>query len=128
MASKCQGTNINGEPCSARPVLADGYCYWHSPARAADRAENNRKGGQAKSNKARAKKNIPEGMTTADVAGYLGVVFRGVITGRVEPGVGTAAAAVARAMIAVTEAAAVEQMQAQIAELERRLPAKGWSA
>ncbi|MDQ3692225.1 MAG: DUF5763 domain-containing protein [Chloroflexota bacterium] len=127
MASKCQGTNATGEPCSARPILADGYCYWHSPARAADRAENNRRGGLAKSNKARAKKAIPEALTTEELAGWLSVAFKRVLAGSMEPGVATAVATVAKAMLAVNEAGALERFEERLSQLERATR-RGWSA
>jgi len=58
-------------------------------------------------------------MTTDELAGWLGVAFRKVLTGGMEPGVATAAATVARAVIAVSEAAALQRLEDRIDELER---------
>jgi hypothetical protein len=46
------------------------------------------------------------------------VVFRGVIGGKIEPGIGTAAATIARAMIDVARVADFER---QLAEMRREL-------
>jgi len=70
---------------------------------------------------------MPELMTTDEVAAYLGVVFRQLITHRTEPAIATAAAAVARAMIAVAESAAIEQLQRDVEEL-KRAGSKRWPA
>ena len=108
MADPCQATARNGKPCSATPRPGRPYCAWHDPEAAEQRREWSRRGGAARSNASRAKKQMPELMTTDEVAAYLGVVFKQVITHRTEPAIATAAAAVARAMIAVTEAGAIE--------------------
>ncbi len=72
-------------------------------------------------NKQRAKKALPaEPLTAEEVHSYLGVVFRSVIGGKIEPGIATAAASVARAMIDVAKVAAFE---GQLTELRRDLAA-----
>lgn len=47
----CQATTKNGQPCQAT-AGPDGFCFWHSPARAADRAEARHKGGKARHGRA----------------------------------------------------------------------------
>lgn len=122
-AQRCQGTNATGEPCSARPVLADGYCYWHSPARAAERAENNRKGGQARSNKARTRKAYITGdLSLLEVRGLLSVALKDVLNGDCEPGRAQAAASVARAIASITEVADIE---VRLAALEAAATTRG---
>jgi len=118
MDTKCSAANKDGSPCNARP-WREGLCRWHHPDSQATIAAGRRKGGRAKSNKARAKKAIPDAMTTDELAGWLGVAFRKVLTGGMEPGVATAAATVARAVIAVSEAAALQRLEDRIDELER---------
>jgi hypothetical protein len=87
----------------------DRFCPWHSPAWADRRREWSAQGGTNRSNKRRAKKALPaEPLTAAEIHSYLGLVFRGVIGGKLEPGVATAAANVARAMIAVRESSELE--------------------
>ena len=116
MVARCAAITANNTPCSAQPVRADGYCYWHSPALAADRAEARRRGGKAKTNVARAKKQLPaEVMTAVEFQGLVCVVARGVVSGRLTPGVGAAIASLARAHRDLAELGRLEE---QIAELE----------
>ncbi len=123
---KCQAVAKSGNPCGAT-VVADGKCAWHAPSWADRRRQWSAEGGRKRSNASRAKKQMPEVMTTDEVAAYLGVVFRQLITHRTEPAIATAAAAVARAMIAVAESAAIEQLQRDVEEL-KRAGSKRWPA
>jgi hypothetical protein len=92
---------------------------WHSPAKEGERQEWRRRGGVNRSNKARAKKELPaEPLSVAELHAYLGVVFRRVITGATEPGVATAAATVARTM---AELAKTGDLEERLESLERRL-------
>jgi hypothetical protein len=126
MVNRCNAHSATGAPCSAQPVRDDGYCYWHSPATAGERVEARRRGGVNRSNKARAKKELPAGvMTNDELRGLVGLTIKGVLGGRVEPGVGNAVAALARAYVTVTEAGAVEAMQAQVDELRALIAARG---
>ena len=119
MASQCLGTNRDGSPCSGQPRAA-GWCMWHDPTLAAERAAWRAKGGLNRSNKVRAKQQVPAGvMTTDQLRGLVGLTIRGVLGSKIEPGVGNAVAALARAYIAVTEAGAVEDLDRRLAELER---------
>ena len=120
MDSRCLGQNKYGTPCSAAPA-ANGWCRWHDPDLADERAEWRRQGGKARSNAARAKKGLPaEPLTADEIRSHLGVVFLDVIGGRTEPGVGTAAASIARALLDVAKVAEVEQ---QVAQLRRDMTA-----
>ncbi len=123
---KCQSIAKSGNPCGAT-VVADGMCAWHAPSWADRRRQWSAEGGRKRSNASRAKKQMPELMTTDEVAAYLGVVFKQLITHRTEPAIATAAAAVARAMIAVAESAAIEQLQRDVEEL-KRAGSKRWPA
>jgi len=107
-------------------VRDDGYCYWHSPLTASERAEARRRGGQNRSNAARAKKELPAGvMTNDELRGLVGLTIKGVLAGRVEPGIGNSVAALSRAYVAVTEAGAVETLQAQVDELRDLIAMRG---
>jgi len=109
MDAKCCATNKNGSPCSAGPVRDDGYCYWHSPGLADQRRTDRQRGGVARSNVARARKQIAGAvLEPADIQGLLGATLRAVIAGRLEPGIGNAAANIARALVAVREATEIE--------------------
>ncbi|MDP9364810.1 MAG: hypothetical protein M3Q10_11405 [Chloroflexota bacterium] len=111
---RCRATTAAGSPCSAQPVRPSGWCYWHDPTIAAEREAARRRGGRGKSNRARAAKAMPAPMTPADLQALLGVVLRGVVAGRVEPGVGNAAANLGRAIVAVREATTTEERLAAL--------------
>ena len=95
---------------------------WHDPAKAAEMARARRKGGEAKSNKMRAKKAMVNGtLMPAELEGLLGITMSAVINGHKEPAIGNAIANLARAAVAVRDAVAVDE---RITELERRLGSK----
>jgi len=77
-----------------------------------------RKGGRAKSNTARAKRQYTTGSLDSDqILGLVGTTIVGVLAGRISPGVANAVASLARTSIAIGEAIETE---ARLAELERR--------
>jgi hypothetical protein len=109
MEQMCIATTKEGRPCSAGPVRPSGYCYWHDPALLDQRLTDRQRGGAARSNVARARKQIADAvLTPADLQGLLGDTLRAVIAGTLEPGVGNAAANIARAIVIVTEAGTLE--------------------
>ncbi len=119
MHGRCMGTNRDGTPCSGQARPGRSMCAWHDPQLATERAAWRQKGGQSRSNKARARKRLPDNaMTMQDVQVLLGVAFKGVLSGKLEPGVGTACANIARAMAQVAGVAEIEE---QIAELRRMI-------
>src|SRR5829696_5803806 len=108
MVVRCKAHAAAGAPCAAQPVRDDGYCYWHSPSTASERAEARRRGGQNRSNAARAKKELPAGvMTNDELRGLVGLTMKGVLSGRIEPGVARAVFDGARTYTTVEEAGAV---------------------
>jgi len=117
-AEKCQSIAKSGHPCGAT-VVADGMCAWHAPSWADRRRQWSAEGGRKRANRERAKAAIPEALTADELAAFLSLAFKQVMTGRMEPGVGTAAAAIARTVVAVTEAAALQRLEDRIDELER---------
>ncbi len=116
MAATCQAIARSGRPCSSPPLAGSSWCWIHDPAAGEARREASRKGGHARSNQARARKRIPDAMGTDELNGYLSLLFKGVIGGRIEPKVGTAAATIARAMLEVRSASEIED---RLAELEK---------
>lgn len=113
----CRGVTRDGKPCGAKPRPGTDLCPWHSADLAERRREWSRRGGINSSNRARARKRIPDGaLTTAETLGLLGIVFKGVIAVRVEPGVGTACATIARAMNDLVKTTEIEE---RIRELEQ---------
>jgi hypothetical protein len=114
MPSQCLGKTKRGAPCSAQ-VWRDGLCRWHHPALEAQRAEERRRGGAARSNKARARKQLPaEILSDDELLAWLGVAFKAVLAGKMLPGVGNAAATIAKAMVAVKQASELEDRLAAI--------------
>jgi hypothetical protein len=126
MEQMCIATTKEGRPCSAGPVRSSGFCYWHDPALLEQRLTDRQRGGAARSNVARARKQIADAvLTPADLQGLLGATLRGVLAGRIEPGVGTAAAGIARVLLAVREATDVETRLAALEEQAARQGQKG---
>jgi len=113
---KCQATAISGKPCGALPRPGRPFCLWHDDEAAAERREISRKGGRQRSNTARARRKFAASALHSDqVLGLLSVALRDVLAGKLEPGVGSAAAGIARAIMAVKETSEVED---RIAALE----------
>jgi hypothetical protein len=123
MADRCLATTQDGKPCAAKPRPSSDFCPWHDPALAGNRAEWSRRGGQGKSNARRAAKAVA-GMSLDDIDMLLGAALKGVLTNRFSPGQANAAASVARAMVVVREAGALERIEDRLDELER-LAARG---
>ncbi len=116
MATQCQGTNRTGEPCSAHVYDGAEWCRWHDPARAADRAEWSRKGGVARSNRARARKHLADAvMSIEDMDAFLCASMVKVAAGRMEPGVGSAVAGIARTIVTIRTAS---DLEARLSALE----------
>jgi hypothetical protein len=114
MHQQCTGTTKTGAPCRARALPGADTCVTHDPGRIADLAEWRRRGGKAKSNKARARKALPaEILTAAEIQGVLAKALRQVLSGDLEPGRANAAATIARALLAAK----------QVSDLEDRLTA-----
>jgi hypothetical protein len=91
-------------------------CRFHHPDTEAERAEARRKGGAGKSHAARAQRQMVT-YTIGGVRAILSTVLRDLLEGRIETGVATAAATLGRAVITANEKG---EMEARIAELERR--------
>lgn len=119
---RCQAVSKSGSPCNATPVPGDTLCAWHSPRWEERRREWSRKGGAGRSNKARARKQIgADVLTLGEVEGLLSLAIRGVLAGRLEPGIGNAVANLARAIALINEAGDV---QARLDALEARAGVK----
>ena len=123
---RCQAIAASGQPCSATPRPGRPFCLWHDPEAEEQRRELSRRGGAARSNRARAAKQVPADVLTIDeLRGLLGQTIKAVIAGRVEPGVGNSVAALSRAYVVVNEAGAVETLEAQVNELRALIAARG---
>jgi hypothetical protein len=110
----CRGTRRDGTACQAPPhaIGADGFCWAHSPAKRDERRAARAKGGERRSNASRASAALPKDL--ADVRDALLRTLSGLEGGAVRPQTATAMAAVARALVAVQEARALERATAAL--------------
>jgi hypothetical protein len=73
--ARCKGRTAGGAPCNMKPT-ASGYCFNHDPARAADRAQARKRGGEARHSPhvgdlgqiVQSPRRIPDVMTVLDYA------------------------------------------------------------
>ena len=123
MVARCKATNAAGAPCSAQPVRPSGWCSWHDPQLVAQRDGWRRRGGEQRSNKARALRRLSDDLLSLrDVQGVLSRLLVDVTEGRAETGVATAAASVARAIASVAQ---VGDLEERIRELEAAAGVQG---
>jgi hypothetical protein len=117
MATLCQAIAKSGSRCK-NPVLAGKqHCLFHDPDAGELRRAGSRKGGQNRSAKARATKQIPAAMDAETLAGWLSLLFTNVMAGRIEPKIGTACASIARVL---HEVKTVTELEQRLSELEQR--------
>jgi hypothetical protein len=125
MVERCKATNAAGQPCGAQ-AISNGFCPWHDPARQADMLEARRKGGKAKSNRARARKQlVSTAMSPAELEGVIGLTITQVLAGKISPGIGNAVASLARASVAIRETV---DLEIRVTNLEAALGIKEKSA
>ena len=116
MATRCQAKNAAGNPCSAYVREGDQFCRWHDPERETERKAWSVKGGKNKSNMARLRKLwSEERLDPSEVTGLLSAALVATYQGQLEPGVLSAIASGARALVAVHESTETE---ARLAALE----------
>ena len=106
---KCSAIARSGSRCRAAVLPGRPFCFLHDPLAEPARREGARKGGRARSNAARAKKQIPEALTPEELAGGLSLLFRRLVAGQTEPRVATAAATIAKALLEVRAATEIEE-------------------
>lgn len=117
MATKCAGFTNAGKPCQGTPLPGRTLCFVHDPAMAERRQQGAVKGGRGKSAKVRARRQLRDSvMAPNDVAGLLSISMQKVATGVMEPGVGTALASMAKALMSVQETA---ELEGRLAALEQ---------
>jgi len=91
---------------------------WHDPDREAEREEWRRRGGENRSNKARARKQLAgQVMSVSDMDAFLCASMVKVAAGRMEPNVGSAVATLAKTVVAIRTAGETER---RIEDLERQ--------
>ena len=115
MVTKCKSQNADGNPCGATLYRQSEWCYWHHPDLEERRKESRAKGGKNRSNERRAKKEL-RNYADAELVAILSTVLGGLLQGKYEPGVATAAATVART---ITQIRTSTELEARIQELEK---------
>ncbi len=122
MAAMCEATAASGQPCSAPARPGRRWCVWHDAEAAAERREMSKKGGAARSNKSRARKQYVDGiLSPAELEGLIGTTLKGVLMQKITPGQAQAVASLARAAVAVREASAIEKLQTDVETIQTAL-------
>jgi hypothetical protein len=116
MDDRCGTTNKDGSPCNARP-WKDDLCRWHHPEAQAAIREGRRKGGRAKSNRARARRQYLDGnLSLPEIQGLLSDALRQLLTGDLEPGRAQAIASLGRVLLAISQSV---ELEVRLQALER---------
>lgn len=120
LAGQCKALRKDGDRCRARAVAGGELCTFHSVPDEERRLRSVR-GGQARSNRARAAKALEEaGQDFASLRNLLFAALRDVRSGSLEPSRASAMSGLARAILSVSEAGELEERLAAVeAKLER---------
>lgn len=105
LRAPCHGTRRDGTPCRGT-AMRDGYCFSHHPDAVETLAAARRRGGQNRSNAARLRGLVPPRLVP--IFDRLEATLTGVLDGSLDPRQATAAASVARALVAVLQAGELE--------------------
>src|SRR5688572_3731776 len=108
----CAAVTRRGAPCNGPALQGSRFCWAHDPALAEQRRTWSKRGGEGRSNVSRAAKRLPKDL--ADVKASLMRTLQALEGGEMEPARATAIGAVARAVVSVTEAGAVEDRLASL--------------
>jgi hypothetical protein len=114
MPATCEATRRDGERCQTRIVGNGPYCFGHDPAMREKRTAARRQGGQNKANRIRLAKIMP--LRLVPVWEQLEQALADVLTGDLDPKQASAAASVARALVAVQQAGEVEERLRKLEE------------
>ena len=115
-AKRCSATRKDGQQCTAPPLGIGQLCFAHSPATAEARTAARKKGGHNSARVVRLQGLLPARL--APVFLRLEQALTEVADGAMEPKVGQAVAAIARAMVATLQAGELEDRLRRI-EQER---------
>jgi len=109
MVTTCSATTKDGRLCSAQ-AWKDALCRWHRPHLREERDAWRRKGGERRSNKARARKQLPdELMTLREVQATLCRALRSLEAGEMAPAVANALGGLGRSIASVAAAGDLEE-------------------
>lgn len=113
-ANHCAAFRRDGSNCRAAPLPASDYCFAHDPQRAEQRADARRRGGLNRSTANRVRKIGPPGIVA--LVATLEQALADVLAGELDTRRASAAAAIARAIIAAHQAG---DMELRLQALER---------
>lgn len=121
IANYCAAIRRDGAACQSAVLAGGGWCYTHDPNRANERTEARRRGGQHRSNLARARVAVPERLVP--IIAKLEVAFDAAVAGALDPRTALAVAALARALVIVVQAGDVE---VRLRRLESEQRGEAW--
>jgi hypothetical protein len=123
MHDPCRATTRDGKPCSGQARPGSSYCPWHDPELAEQRAAWRRKGGEGRSNAARARKQLSGDIRDlTDVKAILLRSMTAVEGEQLAPGAAQALASLARAIVVVSGAGDFEDRLAALEAATRERP------
>ncbi len=102
---QCTAPTQAGPRCRADALPGEDLCFTHSPRVKVERADARRRGGQAKSNAARAAKMwaaVGREIPDENLPALLKAAMLDVRAGKIEPAVATALATLAKAAVSIT--------------------------
>jgi hypothetical protein len=116
MDSRCSGTNREGGACNAEVRPGRAWCRWHDPDLEDERAEWRRKGGQARSNAARAGKlaRAAQIKTIPELQRLLSKAIDDALAGQVQATLLNAVAGAAKAIVDLGQAHELEERLAAL--------------
>ena len=114
--AKCSAMRRDGSPCRAPALPGKGLCWSHEPELNERRDEARRAGGANRANAVRVRKIGPPGIVA--LLGTLEQALADVLSGALDPRAASAAASLARALVAAHAAGEVE---VRLADIERQL-------
>lgn len=118
MVGKCTAQTKSGEPCRGNVLPGRPYCMAHDPEIAEQRADGQRRGGEARANARRAVRQwlaIGSVITEDDLKPILYSCIVAVRTGQMEPSQATAIMGLAKTAVSISHDL---ELEARIAALE----------
>ncbi|MFN8676113.1 MAG: hypothetical protein U0Z70_07015 [Thermomicrobiales bacterium] len=122
---RCRGTTRKGTPCTATARHGSLFCLFHDPSEEAEarRRENSQKGGKARSNAERARRQMVDAALSNDeLDGYIGLMIQQVTENEIAPAVANSVATLVRAAVALRQATTLEE---RLAAIEQQLNLRG---
>lgn len=122
---ECTATRRDGHPCQGTPIPGKAFCFAHDPELRAQRHQWTTAAGKAKSNSRRLKKSLgldTPTLTLTEIDALLCLTLKAVVSGRIEPGIATSAAGVAKAIMAIRTAS---DLESRLGALEQRAGIQG---